>query len=87
MPIYWNPIIVDAQTVYKVRAKLGLTQAEFAAKMGVARRTVIRWETGGVKFDRYARDRDWRTGKPVKTPAQKFDQLAKKARVEVQLGF
>ena len=35
--------------VRKLRKKLGLNQAEFAVKLGVAEFTVRRWESGGTK--------------------------------------
>ena len=35
-----------AREVIRVRNKLGLTQAEFAAKFGVAFATINRWEQG-----------------------------------------
>jgi DNA-binding transcriptional regulator YiaG len=34
--------------VRDAREKLGLTQAEFAERVGVARNTVVRWEAGTV---------------------------------------
>ena len=47
----------DADYIRSLRAKLKLTQVEFAALIGVDRRTVIRWETGkhpmlrGMRFE------------------------------------
>ena len=34
------------EEVRAARRKLGLTQAEFAERVGVARNTVVRWEAG-----------------------------------------
>ena len=41
--------------VKELRQKLGLTQAEFAVKLGVAEYTVRRWECGASKPSRMAR--------------------------------
>ena len=38
-----NPV---AEMIRKLRAKLGLTQEQFAAKVGVTWSTVNRWENG-----------------------------------------
>ncbi len=40
--------------VKKLREKLGLNQAEFAVKLGVAEYTVRRWESGKTKPSRMA---------------------------------
>lgn len=37
-----------ARDVNRTRRRLGLTQAQFAALLGVTRVTVARWETGTV---------------------------------------
>ena len=41
--------------VKRLRKKLGLTQAEFAVKLGVAEYTVRRWESDKTKPSRLAR--------------------------------
>ena len=40
---------MNGQEIKQIRAKLGMTQAEFGKKLGVWNVTVARWETGGVK--------------------------------------
>lgn len=37
---------VTGETVKSLREKLGLTQAELAAKLSVSDKTVSKWETG-----------------------------------------
>jgi DNA-binding transcriptional regulator YiaG len=37
---------MNAESVKKIRLHLGLTQDQFAAKIGVHRMTVSKWETG-----------------------------------------
>ena len=37
---------MTSKEVRAIRLRLGLTQAELAAKVGVARNTVTRWELG-----------------------------------------
>ena len=41
--------------IKKLRKKLGLTQAEFAVRLGVAEYTVRRWESGATSPSRLAR--------------------------------
>jgi DNA-binding transcriptional regulator YiaG len=45
----------DPEFVRTSRELLGLTQAEFGERLGVAKRTVIRWEMGDTPLKR--RDR------------------------------
>jgi transcriptional regulator with XRE-family HTH domain len=40
----------DPDIVKEARTKLGLTQADFGALIGVSNRTVIRWEQGENKL-------------------------------------
>jgi len=40
---------MDAKEIKEIRSKLGMTQVQFAKKLGVWNVTVARWETGGVK--------------------------------------
>lgn len=81
MPTFWNPHEVDAKTVQRVRG--WHTQEQFAAAMRVTRRTVIRWEQHGAKFDRYAPKHD----ADGLTPWQRFCRLAKERKVELQGGL
>jgi DNA-binding transcriptional regulator YiaG len=37
---------MTAEEIRRIRKKLGITQAEFAARVGVERATVGRWEVG-----------------------------------------
>lgn len=39
---------MDAREVLAIRKLLGMTQAELAKKLGVARNTIARWEMGTV---------------------------------------
>ena len=47
-------IMVKEIDVKKLREKLGLTQDEFAVKLGVAPFTIRRWESGKTKPSRMA---------------------------------
>jgi transcriptional regulator with XRE-family HTH domain len=38
----------NADFVRAARERLGITQAEFGERLGVSKRTVIRWEQGSV---------------------------------------
>lgn len=42
----WDPPIMNAKDMKKVRTKLGMTQPELAARLRVTWRTVARWEAG-----------------------------------------
>jgi putative transcriptional regulator len=44
----------DAVRVRKLRARLGLTQEQFAHRLGVSLRTLLRWESGEVVPSRLA---------------------------------
>lgn len=56
----------DAFTIRELRANLGLTQKEFAEKIGVVERTIIRWEDYGNKHQ------------PLIMAKRRFNQLASK---------
>lgn len=78
MSVYWNPITVPGSTVRKIRDALSMSQADFAAQLGLSRRTIIRWERDKARFDRY----------PLRynnhpSPYPKFCELAKRARVKL----
>jgi DNA-binding transcriptional regulator YiaG len=45
----------DGEFVSQAREQLGLTQTEFGERLGVSKRTVIRWEQGDTPLKR--RDR------------------------------
>ena|SRR5438309_1326488 len=47
-----NPPLPDVRSI---RRKLGLTQAEFAKRFGLSRRTIEQWEQGRAVPDRPAR--------------------------------
>ena len=47
-----NPPLPDVKSI---RKKLGLTQAEFARRFGLSRRTIEQWEQGRAVPDRPAR--------------------------------
>lgn len=57
---------MDAEQIKALRAKLGLTQAQMAARIGTTVTTISRWETG---------DR-----KPKGLYAKALDDLAKKGK-------
>lgn len=44
MPQYARPVVVPGVLITKIRHAHGLTQVEFAERMNVTRRTIIRWE-------------------------------------------
>jgi transcriptional regulator with XRE-family HTH domain len=71
MPRFWRPLEVEGKVIRRIRDRLKLTQTQLAEKVGVTKRTVIRWELGGAKFDRYAH----------RGPYALLTPLAKKARV------
>ena len=50
--VLYNPSLTD---VRRLRERLGLTQAEFAKRFGLSRRTVEQWEQGRTVPDRPAR--------------------------------
>jgi len=52
-----NPQLGVGQVVRSVRKRLGLTQQEFAGKLGVALPTVSRWETKRHRPSRLALDK------------------------------
>lgn len=50
---WWGYRSVSAQDIRRLRRRLKLTQAEFAARYHVCRRTVVRWEQKGVEFHQW----------------------------------
>jgi DNA-binding transcriptional regulator YiaG len=50
-----TPHPTDAEFVRQSRERLGLTQTEFGARLGVSKRTVIRWEQGEQPIKRQTR--------------------------------
>lgn len=50
MPSRRHRNLVPAETVRELRRRLSLTQSEFAERLGVARRTVIRGEQRGLEI-------------------------------------
>lgn len=51
MPRYRDAVHVDATSVRLIREGLELSQRAFACQLGVAHRTVIRWERNGALLD------------------------------------
>ena len=52
MTLHYGPTVAG-DLVRRIRRDNRLTQGEFAERLGVTRRTVIRWELGVAKFGRY----------------------------------
>ena len=50
-----QPNLTDAELVITTRMRLDMTQAEFADRLGVHPRTVIRWEQGQHPLGRRGR--------------------------------
>jgi len=50
-----NYILMDAQAIKALRLKMGLTQEDFAHRLGVTLPTVSRWEHGKSKPSRLAK--------------------------------
>jgi len=50
--VFYNPAVPN---VRRLRKRLGITQAEFAKRFGLSRRTVEQWEQGRTVPDRPAR--------------------------------
>lgn len=70
-------ITVDASELIRVRRRLQLTQAEFAERLGVSRRTVIRGESRGIEVPWFSSsDRD-----SLRDRWNKLQELATKADV------
>jgi transcriptional regulator with XRE-family HTH domain len=51
MPRYRQQVKIRGAVVRRIREANALTQAEFAERMGVTSRTVIKWEQWGAIFD------------------------------------
>lgn len=75
MPKFWNPIEVDGATIASIRG--WRSQAWLAEQLGIARRTVIRWERDGAKFDRWAMRYSGRSAYP------KLLELAKEKKIKL----
>ena len=52
MTRHYGPKVAGA-LVRTIRRRNRMTQGKFAERLGVTRRTVIRWELGEVRFGRY----------------------------------
>lgn len=70
-------ITVDASELIRVRRRLQLTQAEFAARLGVSRRTVIRGELRGIELPWGPWNERW----PLRERWNELQELATKADV------
>lgn len=83
MPRFWRPIVVDGNTIRRIRSRLKLTQTELGERVGVCKRTVIRWEKHGAKFDRYSIGSTWRSSPftPLKELADRCEPKVRMPRV------
>jgi DNA-binding transcriptional regulator YiaG len=64
--------LVEAADVSTLRAKLGMTQAQLAAELGVAIRTVMRGEARGMEIP-------WHSGSSRSDVAEAWSRLSARA--------
>jgi DNA-binding transcriptional regulator YiaG len=62
--------LLDCVEIRRLRRRLGLTQEEFAVRIGVRAETVSRWERAGNKPSRLARARLENLGRPGRAEAR-----------------